>query len=186
MDPSAELEISRHLDSGESLLWSGIPRQGLILRTSDAFMIPVSILWGGFAIYWEATAFTQGAPFFFLLFGIPFVVIGLYMIVGRFFVDARLRANTAYGLTDSRIIILSGVFSRSVSSMPLRTLTDLSLRERQDRSGTVLLGKPHPFASFYGGMQWPGMSQYETPSLELISDAKSVYDRILSAQKGAA
>jgi len=185
LEPSAELELSRHLDSGESLIWSGRPRQGLLLRGSDAFMIPFSLLWGGFAIFWEASVLEQGAPFFFGLFGVPFVLIGLYFIIGRFLVDSRVRAKTFYGVTDRRVIIVSGLVSRSTNSLPLRTLHDISLRERSDGRGTILFGRPHPFAAWYAGMQWPGMSQYETPSFELIEHSKRVHDQILEAQRAA-
>jgi hypothetical protein len=49
-----------------------------------------------------------------------------------------------------------------------------------------MFGRPHPFASWYAGMQWPGMSQYQTPSFEFIEDAKRVHDQILAAQRAAA
>jgi hypothetical protein len=192
MDPtfdlSAQNEIARALDSRESLIWSGAPRKGMLLRPSDAFMIPFSLLWGGFAIFWEAGVLRTDGPnsFFMSIWGIPFVLIGLYMIVGRFFVDARIRAKTAYGLTNRRAIIISGLFSRTINSLPLRTLTDISLQERSDRSGTILLGRPQPYSSWNSGMRWPGMSQYSTPAFEMIPDAKTVHDRLLEAQRAAA
>lgn len=185
MEGSAELEISRHLESEELLIWSGRPKQGIILRGSDAFMIPFSIFWSGFAVFWVAGVFTQGASLFWVLFGGLFVLIGLHFMVGRFFLDSRVRANTFYGLTNRRVIILSGILSRSITSLPLRTLHDLSLRERADGRGTILFGRSHPHVGWYAGMQWPGMSAYETQSFELIEHSKRVHDQILDAQRAA-
>jgi hypothetical protein len=188
MDPfesSPQHQISRVLDPGESLLWSGAPRQGLMLRAGDAALIPFSLLWGGFAIFWEAGVIRSNAPLFFALWGVPFVLIGLYLIVGRFFLDARLRASTFYGLTDRRVIIVSGLFTRTTNSLPLRTLSDISLQERSDRSGTVMLGRPHPYYSWGAGMRWPGTAQYSTPAFEGIPDAKRVHNQLLEAQRTA-
>lgn len=151
-------------------------------------MIPFSLLWGGFALFWEGMAIfmvaTVGEPmtFIFPLFEIPFVIVGLYMIFGRFLVDARTRAKTYYGVTTKRVIILSGIFAREISSLDLRTLTDVALTERSDRSGTITFGPQHPFAWMYGGMQWPGMGRFGLPSLEMIEDARLVYKLIREAK----
>lgn len=186
LNPSVQLQLSGCLEPGESLIWAGLPRQGIVLRASDAFLMPFSLLWGGFAIFWEAAVFRSGAPVFFMLWGIPFVLVGLYFIVGRFFVDARVRANTCYGLTDRRAIIMSGILSRTTTSLPLRTLTDISVNERKDGSGTIHLGRPLPFAAWYAAMPWPGMAQYQTPSFEQISDVRRVYGQLMEVQRNAA
>ena len=146
LDFAAQNEITRALEPGESLIWSGVPGQGVRLRPDDAYLIPFSLLWGGFAIFWEATVLRGSWPNAQLmsLFGIPFVLVGLYLIVGRFFVDARIRANTFYGLTNRRAIVISGAFIRTTHSLPLKALTDVSLEERSDRSGTILLGRAEP------------------------------------------
>ena len=181
-------EIAQALESGESLIWSGTPRKGLMLRPRDAYMIPFSLLWGGFAIFWETDVLHTSGPntAFMSVWGIPFVLAGLYLIVGRFFVDAGLRARTLYGLTNRRAIIISGLFSRTIHSLPLRTLTDISLQVRSDRSGTILLGRPLPYSSWSSGMRWPGGSQYSSPAFEMIPNAKAVHDQLLEAQRGAA
>jgi hypothetical protein len=79
------------LEPGERVLWSGRPAPGLTFRPADGFLIPFSLLWCGFAIFWEASVLRiPGAPFFFPLFGAVFVAAGLYFVFGRFlFRDAQ-------------------------------------------------------------------------------------------------
>lgn len=87
---------------------------------------------------------------------------------------------------DRRAIIISGLFSGTINSLPLRTLSDISLQERSDRSGTILLGRPQPYSSWMSGMRWPGMSQYSTPAFEMIPNAKAVHIQLLEAARAAA
>lgn len=85
MEIDAESAVRDQRGAGEHLLWSGKPKAGLRLRAGDVFMIPFSLMWGGFAVFWEWSVISSGAPFFFKLWGIPFVLVGVYMIAGRFF-----------------------------------------------------------------------------------------------------
>lgn len=157
-----------------------------MLRPSDAFMIPFSLLWGGFAIFWEATVILSGAPTFFWLWGVPFVLIGLYLIFGRFFIDARTRATTFYGVTNDRIIITSGKHGKRVQSLSLSTLGDISLDERADGSGTIsFAAAANPLGRWGNFGTWPGMNanRQAPPSFEMIPQAKKVYEMIRSAQR---
>ena len=127
----------------------------------------------------------SGAPFFFMLWGIPFVLVGLYFIFGRFWVDAKQRARTYYGVTNERVIIISERFRRSIKSLNIDTLTDVSLTEKSDGSGTITLGPTNPWPGWFGGSYWPGTGQYSTPTLELNDDARQVYETIRGAQRNA-
>lgn len=180
-------EIRSALTAGEQVIWSGQPRQGLTLRGSDVFAIPFSLLFAGFSVFWMYAAAASGAPLPLVLFGVPFVLVGLFLVFGRFFLEAKQRAGTYYALTPQRIIIRSGVFTKTVKSLPLKTLRDLSLSERSDGTGTITFGAQHPMASMFGGMPgWPGMDQYLGPRFDRVPQARGVYEAIRKAQASAA
>jgi len=184
IDFELENTLKSALSPHEKLLWTGQPKAGLILRSTDLFLIPFSLVWGGFAVFWETMAFRSGAPFFFKLWGIPFVLIGLYMIVGRFFADARKRKSTYYGLTNDRIIIKSGIFTTSIQSISLKNQPEITLTQKADNSGTISFG---PLETGYArssrirGVDWAGAKQQT--ALELIPDVKTVYDKIIDLQR---
>lgn len=177
--------VEAELGSHEQLLWSGRPRRGLMLRGVDAFLIPFSLMWGGFAIFWETMVLMDDAPVFFSLWGIPFVLMGLYLIFGRFFVDARQRERTFYGVTTERVVIVSGLFGRRVKSLSLDTLTDLSLTERAHGAGVITFGAIPPWFWWHSAGGWPGMGQQAVPKFELAAEARQVYELIRSAQREA-
>jgi hypothetical protein len=178
----AEQVLAPLMGAGERLLWSGRPRQGIFLQGSDGFLIPFSLMWGGFAIFWEYSVWTSKAPFFFRLWGVPFVLVGLYFMIGRFFADARTRSKTWYGVTSERVIIVSGWLSRNVKSLQLRTLSDLSLSEGSDGMGTITFGPVAPRWSAFS--RW-SPSRDDVPSFQSIPAAREVFDRIRSAQRQA-
>lgn len=168
------------LERGERLLWAGTPRQGIVFRASDLFQVPFSLLWAGFASFWNWSVWVSDAPILFRLFGLPFLVVGAYVSVGRFWVDARRRARTTYGVTDRRVIIASGVVASALKSLDLQTLSDITLTERADGSGTITFGAGNMLTGMYAGTPWPGMTQ--PPAFELIPDARRVYAIVRDAQ----
>jgi hypothetical protein len=177
--------IQRELGSGEKLLWSGQPRQGLRLNISDAFVIPFSLVWCGFAIFWETNAIKGHSPLLLKLWGVPFVVIGLYMVFGRFFVDARARARTYYGVTNQRLIIITGSFKHHVRSQPWQSLFKATLVERGNGGGTISFGPELPFGLARSGnvSGWQGSRQSPFPVLNLPDRARETYNVIKLAQE---
>ncbi len=182
MNFNATTELQKHLDNNEKLVWTGRPKTGIVFRTADIFLIPFSMLWCGFAIFWFTTSLTSDAPFFFVIFEIPFVVIGLLFVFGRFIIDAKQRENTYYGLTDVRIIIKSGVYKKSIKSLNLKTLSDIEYIEKNDGSGTINIGPKYPMMIRGNKMnRWLGVNA--SPSLDFIPDVRKVYNKIIEIQK---
>ncbi len=177
--PTTSLEFT--LDRGERQLWAGTPRKGVVFRPNDVFMIPFSLLWGSFAIFWEVTAIRSGAPGLFALWGVPFVLVGLFLIFGRFFADAWIRSRTTYAVTSERVIINSGLFMTTTQSLDVRTLTNMTVQERPNGTGTITFGAVNPFAAMYPGTSRPTVQQ--VPRLDMIPDARRVYNIIREAQQ---
>jgi len=176
---SYQSELREHLGRDENLLWSEKPKSGIVFRIADIFMIPFSILWCGFAIFWVIMAYQGGGIF--ALFGVPFVIIGLIFVFGRFIIDSKQRENTVYGLTENRILIKSGVFSKNIKSLNIKTLSDIELSEKGDGTGTISIGPKNPFMVWGSGMNWwPGMKM--NPQLEMIPNARKVYNQIIEIQ----
>jgi hypothetical protein len=149
----------------------------------DIFLIPFSLLWGGFALFAAFGTFTQAkGPAFQTLFLIPFVLIGLYMIAGRFVVDAWVRSGTRYALTNKRILILRAAPFSKFTALNLDRLPEISLSESANGRGTIRFG---PQAQWWSG-RGNNMSAWSpaldpTPQFIAIENARSVFDQIQHA-----
>ncbi len=173
--------IERELNSGEHLLWKGRPRGGIRLRGIDFFLIPFSLIWSGFAFFAGFAAVVSvkrgSNDWSALIPVIPFVLAGFYILIGRFFVDAITRSKTEYAVTNRRAIIVSGLFSRSIKSIDLRSTSEIALNERGDKSGTITFGAT-PFGWWMQRNPWGFGSSSATPSFEMIEDVRGVYRTI--------
>ena len=174
-------EIRRELAPLEQVLWSGRPRQGMLLRASDALQIPFSLFWCGFIAFWEHGVIEAGSVFM-MLWGIPFILVGAYLLIGRFFHDAWLRAYTDYAVTSQRVLIVTTLFTRKVRSLELASLGEMSLTERRDGRGSLVFGRETTRSSGFGGDPgWVGASRHAAPRFDLIEGARGVQQIIRDA-----
>lgn len=174
-------DFSKYLAPRETIRWSGRPQQGLVLRSADAFLIPFSILWCGFAVFWEATVWNGGAPTFFMVWGGAFVCVGLYFVFGRFFADAYLRSKAHYALTDQRALILGGFGGNDLTTIDLRSTSEIRYKDMDGARGTISFG-PDP-GPFHRGGIWHSTSR-NAPEFFQTDDAASAY-RLIQAAKSA-
>lgn len=173
--------LSGRLLRGERILWSGRPAQGLAFSPQDWLLVPFSAVWAGFALSWEFGVLTTRAPDFFAVFGVPFVLVGLFMLAGRFAVDAWIRRSTAYAVTNQRILILRSRPSSTFMALPLDRLPEASLIERVNGSGSIRFGPaPSPWGRNAGFASWmPALNA--TPQFIGIEHARRVFDLIQQA-----
>ena len=170
---------------GERVVWSGQPGQGIILTGRDGLMIPFSLLWGGFAIFWEASVFRiDHSPFIMKLWGIPFVLVGIYLIIGRFILDAYLRKKIYYAVTNQRILIMRSRPFASFTALNLDRLPALTIIESPSGKGTIYFG---PQGQALGRNGFDGWTPSLGPTAKFIAveNAKTVFGQIQRVMRPA-
>lgn len=148
LNPDEQQRLQSELSNGESLVWTGKPNPNIIFHPSDWYMIPFSLLWGGFAIFWEGGVtgffgFTKGdhVPSFMVLWGIPFVLIGQYFIWGRFFYAAWKKKRILYAITNRRVLVLSLPPQAKIISSFIESISAIDRDIHANGSGTLKFGQ---------------------------------------------
>lgn len=170
---------------GESLLWNGKPAKGHFFRKEDLFLIPFSIMWCGFVVFWASNAFKSDAPIFLKLWGIFFVSMGLFFTVGRLLIRRRRENRTSYALTSQRIL---AKFGNHIQTLDLCNLPHISVRQRADGTGSIRFGETgysRRRVSGFGEDLEQGYSSYSVLELRNIPDVNQVEYRIRTAVEQA-
>src|SRR5579872_4040105 len=187
IDQASLMAIQPELMSGENVLWAGRPSPNIIFHSQDLYLVPFSLLWGGFAIFWEAGVGglfrkSQGAPsIFMLLWGIPFVVAGQYLIWGRFVYSAWKKKRTFYAVTNRRVIAVQHGWSHRIASAYLDNLPTVAKQSRSSGVGSLRFSQAeNTWMQGRGWGAWDPMALGSGgPVFVDVEDADSVY-RLIS------
>jgi hypothetical protein len=145
--------FSSELSPGETVQWSGQPNARVIFHSEDWGFVPFSLLWGGFAIFWLLSASgiwdiwnnhpNKNFGWFGVVWGTPFVLVGQYMIWGRFVHDYWKKHRTYYALTTKRaLIVVDGLRGRTASSAYFESTGIIEKSVRRDGIGRISFGGP--------------------------------------------
>jgi hypothetical protein len=175
------------LFAGERVLWEGSPTRFPVFDRGDVFLVPFSLLWCGFAIFWTIGAIGSGDPVPFALFGLFFVVIGLHLVFGRLIARWLRLRGTTYTVTDRRVIVTSTAFGRRrEKSAYLNTLPPPVLTRGTDTTGTITFGASTWMDDVRAGGATFALSGQSTasflPALVHVNDSQQVRDIIAAAQ----
>ena len=167
-------QLSPYLAAGERVVWTGYPAQGLRFGPRDMFLVPFSALWLGFAVFWEMQA-SRASDAFFDLWGAMFIVIGAFLFIGRFFIDAYVRSRTLYAVTTDRALLLRRVAGEKLITARLGSAV---VERKANGSGNLRFG---PGAGgwtnqFFGGGRGRAGFEFWIPSLTDQVDFTGVLD----------
>ena len=175
--------IQGAMSAGETLLWAGKPTSGFRFLPYDWFVVPIVLFWMGIPIFIVGTtppSQSGGPPAWFF---VPFLMIGSFLLVGRYAVDAWVRSRTYYGITDHSVVIVQRAFRENTQFLDLRSLNAMTLTLRRDGTGVILFGTPLPM--MYGNI-WLTGGQWGSPRFDWLADARGVYEQIRSARQALA
>ncbi|MEM9139721.1 MAG: aspartate carbamoyltransferase catalytic subunit [Pseudomonadota bacterium] len=179
----------RYLDRDEKLVWEGEPSAGIRVRGADILQSVFGLFFGGFAIFWVtmASGMSAGRSFqsggidmfatVFPLFGVPFILVGAYMVFGQYLWKAYVRGRTRYALTNKRAIIAKSALGRSLKSWPIDGTTRLELQP--GREATIWFAEEQRRGS-------KGRRYSVKKGFEYIPDGEEVYRLMRRIQQGEA
>jgi hypothetical protein len=169
-----------YLDRGEKLLWEGAPLPGLRFKPSDLFLSIFGAFFFGFAVFWIGMASSMGGgmsgfEMIFPLFGLPFVAVGAYLMIGRYFWEAHVRTKTRYALTNKRAIVAKSAWGRSLKSWPINSSTQIEYQPGS--AATLYFAKEEKRGS-------KGSRYTVKKGFQYIPDGDAVYRLMRQVQQG--
>ncbi len=173
----------KYFESEETVLWSDAPDALSYFVRADIFLLPLSLLVGGFLLFNAYLSFVlmlRGQSMAFSLSGITCLLIGIYLIFGRIWYRHKRISKNLYFVTDRRVFIFNTLRDSVLLDMPITEaqpecfLNTLFLG-RKTLGGDVVygLGLDIFFHNFVA----------ETPAFYAISKPEAVKKQIHQAKK---
>jgi hypothetical protein len=117
------------------------------------------------------------------LWGIPFILIGQYLLWGRFVYDGWLKRRTYYGVTSSRILVVQDGWNRKSIFNYIDVLP--TIQKEGSATGTLWFGPKYPVLAGRNRAT-RSMSRFSiasTPVFADIDDVGSVYTLVLGLRE---
>jgi hypothetical protein len=127
---------------GETVLWTGAPPRGLRLRGTDAFLVPMTLMFFWFGVSRDTllTRMFSHNDALLLVIEIVSVLSGGYLVAGRFALGAYSRAHTRYAVTDRAAYIARFGVRPALRRYSGTALNDIEADARADGVGTIRFG----------------------------------------------
>jgi hypothetical protein len=172
--------LQAELTPSEQLAWSGQPARRYF-RKNDIIEFPFGIFWLAFSIFWTWGASghfdhqdKNAAPWF-GLFGVPFIAIGLYLVIGKFFYRRWKSSNTYFGITNKRVLVVTTVPRKKIVSGYLDSLPAITKSIGRNGIGTLQFGNPAPAYAYWSRFPWSAEPAQDVPTFYDIPDADNVF-----------
>jgi hypothetical protein len=134
--PSAQTLFQNEMLKDEKILWSGQPKKGFVLTGEDISGILFGLFFIG-AISFMGYNTNLFFIIFLIIFTLPFLLLGLYLVFGITISKNYQKKRTYYAVTNQRIIILINSSNKIVESILINQIPVLNKTVKKDGSGTI-------------------------------------------------
>ncbi len=177
-------DVGRLLDDklkdGEELLWTGSPETFVLITSADILLVPVSIWIGAYIIHTGlsiiqrsvASDYSLGQVIVGVIGGLPFIVMGLYLTLGRFIYKNWHKRHTVYAVTNTRVLSISDLGRIIVRDQPIDEIPDLRKSSGRGGLGTITFGKSPFAASWCGNTGMNCLAGFDKADLIAFHDIK--------------
>ena len=132
-------EVEREMRAGEKAQWVGYPIPTKFAIKEGMMSFLWGIPWTTFCIFWESMAIKSGTLFM-PLWGIPFIIIGLYLLTSPLWEYLRAR-RTVYVVSNQRLLILNGLLRPSRRSFAPPDIGSVEVDAGYDGIGSIIFSR---------------------------------------------
>ncbi len=172
--------VMPYLGPGESILWQGRPQRANPFTSYDLFMIPFSIFWCGGIFRTLLSDFKEGLNIT-DLFLMPFILVGLYLLVGRFILRWYLLRHTDYAITTRKILRRR---NRKVDVQQSDSMPPFRVKEHRNGLKSILFKEDFSHQPLFGQKKRRPAAWELGFALEFLSDAERALRAIDSMRGG--
>jgi hypothetical protein len=120
----------------EKILWIGKPETKFILKNQDIILALFGLLCTGCGLL-ILSGFITSEDQSSTSFSMVFILVGLYLLFGRFIFNNYEKKSTFYAVTNQRVLIITNLDTKNVQSKLINQIPVLIKNVRKDGIGTI-------------------------------------------------
>jgi hypothetical protein len=175
-----------YFQPGEKLLWEGAPLPGVRgcakIIGMALFGLPFLVIGGGLciaglvAVFGGQTLTEKGLGLFLTLFSLPFVGVGVFLVIGQWYAAAQSHRRIRYALSTRCAYVAKSWWTQSIESYPILPASSIGLEKGQTADSVWFHARDEKDSD--------GDRSTTRIGFEHIADGDSVYRLIRSIQMG--
>lgn len=190
IDEAAQAAVQPELTEGEVILWAGRPLQETVFHWKDLFLLPFGVISSAGSLLSLSAAFgfsnwdpSDAIP---LLGGLVFLVVGQYLIWGRFVIALWKKRRTFYAVTTQRVIVVQNLRQRTVLCSYIDTMPEIMRSGRLREVSTLRFAKQGSFLVSEQNLRiWDPFFLEESPAFVDLEEADGVYHLVAALRAKA-